>query len=55
MGLYNTLQSLGFFAGGAIGGWLIKTHGATGIFAACASLCLLWLALAWPMPAMKRG
>ncbi len=55
MGLYNTLQSLGFFAGGAIGGWLIKTHGATGIFAACASLCLLWLALAWPMQAMKRG
>ena len=55
MGVYNTLQSLGFFAGGALGGWLIRAHGAAGIFAACAGLCLLWLALAWAMPAMKRG
>ncbi len=55
MGLYNTLQSLGFFAGGALGGWLIKAHGAPGIFTTCAVLCLLWLLLAWPMPAMKRG
>ena len=50
-GVYNTLQSLGFFAGGAVGGWLSKTQGSTGVFAACAGLSALWLLLAWPMKA----
>ena len=27
LGVYNTLQSLGFFAGGAVGGWLAKNVG----------------------------
>jgi MFS family permease len=49
MGVYNTLQSLGFFAGGVIGGWLVKRVGASGLFATCAGLMLLWLVLAWPM------
>jgi MFS family permease len=26
LGFYNTLQSLGFFAGGAVGGWLVKSR-----------------------------
>ena len=51
MGVYNTLQSLGFFAGGALGGWLAKNHGPTGVFAVCAGLMLLWLLVAWPMRA----
>lgn len=51
LGVYNTLQSLGFFAGGALGGWLAKNHGPTGVFAACAGLMLLWLLVAWPMRA----
>jgi len=51
LGVYNTLQSLGFFAGGAVGGWLAKTVGAQGLFAACAALMALWLAVAWPMRA----
>ncbi len=51
LGVYNTLQSLGFFAGGAGGGWLIKNQGASAIFMACAVLTLLWLLLAWPMKA----
>jgi len=51
MGVYNTLQSLGFFAGGMGGGWLMKHGGAQGLFAVCAGLMLLWLALAWPMSA----
>ncbi len=51
MGVYNTLQSLGFFAGGVGGGWLMKHGGAQGLFAVCAGLMLLWLALAWPMSA----
>ena len=51
MGVYNTLQSLGFFAGGAMGGWLVKHVGASGLFAVCAGLMLLWLLVAWPMQA----
>ena len=53
MGVYNTLQSLGFFAGGAMGGWLVKHVGAPGLFAVCAALMSLWLLLAWPMRAPK--
>jgi MFS family permease len=33
LGVYNTLQSLGFFAGGAVGGWLAKNVGLQGLFA----------------------
>jgi MFS family permease len=49
LGFYNTLQSLGFFAGGAVGGLLLKASGPVGLFAACALATLAWLALAWPM------
>ncbi|MDP3168708.1 MAG: MFS transporter, partial [Polaromonas sp.] len=54
LGVYNTLQSLGFFAGGALGGWLAKTSGAQALFAACGGLMLLWLLVAWPMKAPGR-
>ena len=50
IGVYNTRQSLGFFAGGLGGGWLVKHGGAQALFAACAGLMLLWLLVAWPMP-----
>ncbi|MBA3774748.1 MAG: MFS transporter [Ramlibacter sp.] len=55
LGVYNTLQSLGLFAGGAVGGWLAKSVGTQGLFAACAGLMLLWLAVAWPMRAPGRS
>ena len=57
LGVYNTLQSLGFFAGGAVGGWLTKSVGAGGLFAACAGLMLIWLVVAWPMraPAARKS
>jgi MFS family permease len=51
LGVYNTLQSLGFFAGGAVGGWLSKNVGLPGLFTACAGLMLVWLVAAWPMKA----
>jgi MFS family permease len=51
LGVYNTLQSLGFFAGGAVGGWLAKNVGPAGLFGACAGLMLVWLVAAWPMRA----
>jgi MFS family permease len=54
LGVYNTLQSLGFFAGGALGGWLVKTTGVHGLFVACAVGMALWLLVAWPMKAPSR-
>jgi MFS family permease len=54
LGVYNTLQSLGFFVGGSLGGYLIKHHGATALFAFCGSAMLVWLALAWPMSTPGR-
>jgi predicted MFS family arabinose efflux permease len=54
MGVYNTFQSLGFFAGGAAGGWLIKHAGLGDLFMACAAAMGLWLLLAWPMRAPSK-
>jgi len=54
MGVYNTLQSLGFFCGGWMGGQLVKQHGTQGLFVTCAALMLLWLVVAWPMRAPGR-
>jgi MFS family permease len=51
LGVYNTLQSLGSFAGGAVGGWLAKGVGVAGLFGACAALMVVWLVVAWPMQA----
>jgi len=48
------LQSLGFFAGGALGGWLLRTQDAQAVFATCAALMAVWLAAAWPMRAPAR-
>jgi MFS family permease len=57
LGVYNTLQSVGFFVGGAVGGWLVKNVGSQGLFAACAGLMLIWLVVAWPMraPGARRS
>jgi len=54
LGVYNTLQSLGFFAGGAVGGWLIKNTGMHGLFVACSVGVVLWLLVAWPMTAPAK-
>ena len=47
LGVYNTLQSLGLFAGGALGGWLFSRWGASAVFAATGALTALWLLLGW--------
>ena len=49
MGVYNTLQSLGFFVGGWAGGALVKGWGSPVLFAVCALAMALWGLLAWPM------
>ena len=51
LGVYNTLQSLGFFVGGVSGGWLVKNYGTPVLFVACAGAMLVWLLIAWPMRA----
>ena len=52
MGTYNTFQSLGFFAGGAIGGWTAKHFGSPALFAVCLLVSAIW----WMIVASsKRG
>jgi MFS family permease len=54
LGAYNTLQSLGLFAGGALGGLLVKQVGDTGLFCATLALSLLWLAVSWGLKPVGR-
>ena len=54
LGVYNTLMSLGIFAGGLLGGLVFKLAGSAGIFGVSAALMLVWLVLAWPMKASAR-
>jgi MFS family permease len=42
LGVFNTAQSLGFFVGGAAGGWLLQNTSAPVVFATCAGWLLLW-------------
>ncbi len=53
MGVYNTLQSVGLFVGGATGGLLFQKYGFSGVFTFCSVLMLLWLVLALILPAPK--
>ena len=46
LGVYNTLQSLGLFAGGALGGVLAAFAGPQAVWLACALLGLVWLGIA---------
>jgi MFS family permease len=55
MGVFNTLQSLGFFVGGWVGGSLVKAWGSQMLFACCAAAMLLWWVVALPMRAPGRG
>ena len=54
MGVYNTLQSLGFFVGGWAGGGLVKSWGSQMLFVCCAAAMLLWWLVALPMQAPGR-
>ncbi len=46
LGVYNTTQAFGLFAGGALGGWLAKHFGAEGVFLGAAALALAWAIVA---------
>jgi MFS family permease len=54
LGVYNTLQSLGFFVGGWLGGWLVKNWGSPALFASCAVAMLFWWLVALPMQTPGR-
>jgi MFS family permease len=56
LGVYNTTQAFGLFAGGIVGGLVFQRWGGAAVFAACSVLMLAWLAVAvgarrWPRPA----
>ena len=61
LGIYSTCQFLGAFAGGALGGWLLKSGGASLLFGCCLGLSALWLVVFLPTnsllgaPAAARG
>lgn len=56
IGVYNTAQSLGVFAGAAAGGWLSHHYGFTSVFLFCSTLMALWLTFSvgmQPPPAVR--
>jgi MFS family permease len=46
LGVYNTTQAFGLFAGGALGGWLAERYGTEAVFLGAAGLCLAWAIVA---------
>jgi len=55
IGVYNTTQTLGVFFGGLVGGGIAKYYGAPAVFATCAVLSSLWLAVALGMRGPPRA
>jgi predicted MFS family arabinose efflux permease len=49
MGLYSSLQFIGIFVGGVIGGFAHQTWGDAGVFVMTAAIALLWLLAAATM------
>jgi MFS family permease len=49
LGVYNTLQSIGLFLGGLLGGWLGQRFGAGAVSLFCGVLALAWLVLSTSM------
>ncbi|MEO6353559.1 MAG: MFS transporter [Burkholderiaceae bacterium] len=54
LGVYNTLQALGLFCGGALGGWLKQHAGPNSVFILGAVLTLGWLIIASNMQNLPR-
>jgi len=54
LGVYNTTQAMGLFIGGALGGYIAQRFGDNAIFAVCAGLLLVWLAVANSMNFPQR-
>lgn len=55
IGVYNSFQFLGMFAGGLIAGWLSGRFGAGSVYWFCAATAGLWLAGAVTAPKFRLG
>jgi MFS family permease len=54
IGVYNTMQTLGLFCGGVLGGWIAGRYGPALVFGACTALALAWLGIAYGMRPVNR-
>jgi len=54
LGVYSTMQYLGAFAGGVLGGWLLGAGGEQLALAACAGLCVGWALIALGLREPRR-
>jgi MFS family permease len=54
LGIYNTLQALGLFCGGALGGWLQQHAGPSSVFLLGVVLTIAWLIIAAGMKELPR-
>ncbi|WP_334189674.1 MFS transporter [Noviherbaspirillum sp.] len=54
LGVYNTLQALGLFCGGAFGGWLAEHASPSAVFILGAGVTLVWLIIASSMKNLPR-
>lgn len=54
LGVYNTMQAVGLFAGGAGGGWLAQRFGGPAVFTAGCLLTVAWLIIAASMKNLPR-
>lgn len=54
LGVYNTLQALGLFCGGAVGGWMQQHIGPASVFLLGAVLTIAWLIIAAGMKELPR-
>jgi MFS family permease len=54
LGIYNTTQAVGLFAGGVLGGLLASRWGASGVFASAAAILGCWWLIALGMREVPR-
>jgi MFS family permease len=54
LGVYNTLQALGLFCGGFLGGWMKQHFGASSVFILGAVMTVVWLIIASSMKNLPR-
>lgn len=51
LGVYNTMQAVGLFTGGVLGGWVAQHFSTEAVYVVNAALILIWMLVAWPMKA----
>jgi MFS family permease len=54
LGVYNTLQAIGLFCGGVVGGWIKQNLSGSSVFIVCAIMTVLWLIIAINMPDIAK-